>query len=420
MRRRSLFVGALITLVVAGFQAPPAIAQPPIDDSVDIRVSSTGITTAPDTLPAGNATLNISTDDPEGTWLHLIRLNRGESLEDYLANLRTAYGDDDEAGLEARRAMAESVQLLGGAIVEDIPVTVDMVVMPGRHYLVDVQDATEPDLAERVRPVDVGWTAASLPSALANIGPDSRPAEVAVGSPHSGRHAAMQPPGVDTTDLDPLSTSTWEQRPEEPSTDARPSRQQIIEIAGDHGIVFSQQWEWKWEAGELVQSGEVQSSDAQTASSALITIADTPEGTRFQVTGQPTSGRPIVLMNWSGQHNEAILAPVRPGTTPEDLDRFFQSIGGGAQAEQVDSPFIGSGNGSAPISPGRIMTFTADYPPGEYAVISYVENLETGVMSSAEGTHALITIAPPVTQSLPEDSIVDSEESSVSTEVEPS
>ncbi|APU16833.1 MULTISPECIES: hypothetical protein [Actinoalloteichus] len=303
MRRRFLLVGALLMLAVTGIEVPPVAAQTASGHTADITVSPTGIT-APDTLPTGSVTLDVSTNDPDGAWLVLVRLNPDMPLETYLDNLRTAYGDDEEAALVARRSIAAGVQMLGGAILSDIPASVTTIVTPGVHYLVDIQDATEPDLAERVRPVRV------VPVRAEDV---------------------SQP----------------QQAP------------------------------------------------------ALLTMVDTEDGPRFRVPERLVANRPIIMLNRGDQPYEAILAPVRPGTTPEDLDEFFGSLDDSRPA-QTQPPFIGDGTGSSPLSPDRLMTFEAELPPGDYAIISWVADLATGRISSALGLHALVTIVDPAAEAAAE------------------
>lgn len=99
---------------------------------------------------------------------------------------------------------------------------------------------------------------------------------------------------------------------------------------------------------------------------------------------------PVRVVNHSGQHNEAMLMPVRPGTTLADLDTFFTEVDAGRYP--ATSPFTGGPTGVVPLSPGRSATLDTDLPAGEYALVTWVRDLATGTMFAARGMRALITV----------------------------
>jgi hypothetical protein len=104
----------------------------------------------------------------------------------------------------------------------------------------------------------------------------------------------------------------------------------------------------------------------------------------FVAPRQLTAGANVRVTNLSRQLNEAMLIPVRPGTTLGDLDSFFSGAGG--------SPFTGGPSGVVPMSPGRSAVFSAELPVGEYALVTFVRDLRTGAMLAAEGMRALVAI----------------------------
>ncbi|MFJ8011751.1 hypothetical protein [Streptomyces sp. NPDC096339] len=99
---------------------------------------------------------------------------------------------------------------------------------------------------------------------------------------------------------------------------------------------------------------------------------------------------PVQVVNRSRQHNEAMLMPVRPGTTLADLDAFFADVDAGRRPS--GSPFTGGPTGVVPLSPGRSAVLTTDLPPGEYALVTWVRDLRTGSMFAARGMRMLITV----------------------------
>ncbi|SMD13706.1 hypothetical protein [Kibdelosporangium aridum] len=93
---------------------------------------------------------------------------------------------------------------------------------------------------------------------------------------------------------------------------------------------------------------------------------------------------PVRVVNLSRQHNEAMLMPVRPGTTLADLDAFFTGVG--------PYPFTGGPTGVVPMTPGRSAILSTTLPPGEYALVTWVYDLRTGKMFAAQGMRSLIAV----------------------------
>ncbi|MBG0827097.1 hypothetical protein HS041_04890 [Planomonospora sp. ID67723] len=122
----------------------------------------------------------------------------------------------------------------------------------------------------------------------------------------------------------------------------------------------------------------------RTPSSPPEVITATDSG--FVAPRQITSGSPVLVVNRSSQFNEAMLMPVRPGTTLADLDAFFSGTGG--------YPFTERPTGVVPMSPSRAALMTAALPPGEYALVTWVRNLRTGRMFAQEGMRELVNIIP--------------------------
>ncbi|MDD9375772.1 hypothetical protein M8Z33_03600 [Streptomyces sp. ZAF1911] len=122
----------------------------------------------------------------------------------------------------------------------------------------------------------------------------------------------------------------------------------------------------------------------QVRPSARITLTDG----RFDAPAALTG--PVLVVNRSRQHNEAMLMPVRPGTSLADLDVFFTAVDAGRRP--TGSPFTGGPTGVVPLSPGRSVTLSAELPPGNYALVTWVRDLRTGRMFAAQGMRALIRV----------------------------
>ncbi|MEU0631191.1 hypothetical protein [Streptomyces sp. NPDC005989] len=99
---------------------------------------------------------------------------------------------------------------------------------------------------------------------------------------------------------------------------------------------------------------------------------------------------PVRVVNRSRQHNEAMLMPVRPGTTLADLDSFFGAVDAGH--DPGGSPFTGGPTGVVPLSPGRSAVLRTELPSGTYALVSWVRDLDSGRMFAARGMRALVTV----------------------------
>ncbi|MEU7897356.1 hypothetical protein AB0B45_31390 [Nonomuraea sp. NPDC049152] len=110
---------------------------------------------------------------------------------------------------------------------------------------------------------------------------------------------------------------------------------------------------------------------------------------RFAAPAVINSGQPVRVINRSRQFNEAILMPVRPGTTREQVGAFFTEMNEGGQAPY---PFTGGPVGMVPMSPGRSAVMAADLAPGTYALVTWLPDYRTGRGHAAQGMHEIITV----------------------------
>ncbi len=122
---------------------------------------------------------------------------------------------------------------------------------------------------------------------------------------------------------------------------------------------------------------------------AFVGMSRTPSGPRFHVAPRLRAGAPILLTNRMRQVNEAIFVPVRPGTTRDDLQEFWDAAESG---EWIEPPFAGDPVGTPPLSHGTSVILQAPLEPGEYALITWVTDLTDGRPLGAKGLHALVTV----------------------------
>ncbi|WP_017596478.1 hypothetical protein [Nocardiopsis potens] len=129
----------------------------------DIRADAAGIA-APDTVEPGAATFRIRSEDPEGAWLGLVRLVDGVSLEQYLDDLKRAYGYGPEAIAASRVLDGQGIMLGGAAVTGDVPVSYTQLLSPGTYHFIDYKRILGDGPAAKVHSFTVGTGPASMGS----------------------------------------------------------------------------------------------------------------------------------------------------------------------------------------------------------------------------------------------------------------
>lgn len=122
----------------------------------------------------------------------------------------------------------------------------------------------------------------------------------------------------------------------------------------------------------------------------MIRMVETPDGPRFQAPHTISAGSSLLVSNLSGQVDEAIFVPVRPGTEEKDVQRFFEAVDRGEWPP--DSPLAGLPRGMPVLSEGRAAVIEPGLAPGEYALVTWMIDLESGTMRAASGMHQLVTV----------------------------
>jgi hypothetical protein len=263
-----------LLLIAAAILTSPVASQP----EVAITVTPAGFR-APQEIHGSTVTLTVTSQDPQGAWLGMVRLRPDVPLAAYVRDVQMAFSDDPATSVAGGRAVTREATMLGGVAVAGVPASVTITAEPGTYYLVDFRDVREPDFADRIRQVRV------------TAGPGATP-----------------------------------------------------DVSADIVIL---------DGGYLAP-------------------ATLPAGRHVRVT------------NLSAQFNEAMLIPVRPGTTLGDLDAFFARTG--------PTPFTGGPTGVVPMSPWRSAVFRADLSSGEYALVTWIRDLRSGDRLAAEGMRRLVSI----------------------------
>jgi hypothetical protein len=85
------------------------------------------------------------------------------------------------------------------------------------------------------------------------------------------------------------------------------------------------------------------------------------------------------------------LQPVKPGTTDEDVQDFFDAILNGKN--NVPPPFAaGPTGGNDVVSPGFGLQVTYDLPAGRYVLLCFVADEQTGIPHAFMGMHRVIVL----------------------------
>lgn len=110
---------------------------------------------------------------------------------------------------------------------------------------------------------------------------------------------------------------------------------------------------------------------------------------RFQVSSTHWSKKgTFTWVNTSDTLHFAILQPVKPGTTDEQVQKYFES---GSQAEP-DFLVQGPGGGADVVSPGRSEQISYDLPKGTYVLLCFVADDKTGMPHALMGMHKVVTL----------------------------
>lgn len=124
-----------------------------------------------------------------------------------------------------------------------------------------------------------------------------------------------------------------------------------------------------------------QDSDLHSALTAQATSAD-----RFVAPRNWPHEGTYTFENVSDTLHMMIIAPVKPGTTDEDITEFFNGT-------SKNVPLIpGPSGGNDVTSPGVHLQVTYDLPPGTYVLLCFIADDKTGMPHAAMGMHEVVTL----------------------------
>jgi len=99
----------------------------------------------------------------------------------------------------------------------------------------------------------------------------------------------------------------------------------------------------------------------------------------------------VLVRNMASQPHELILNTVVPGTTNEDLRRFF---GPRQPGDEPPNPLLPGGDmgGLLALSPGQSVILHLDLPPADYAMLSFLPDPQTGQNSVRDGMAKVVRL----------------------------
>jgi len=101
----------------------------------------------------------------------------------------------------------------------------------------------------------------------------------------------------------------------------------------------------------------------------------------------PASGT-ITVRNTSDTLHFMSVSPVKPGTTDDDIQHFFQSNDQGEPPFALDGPSIEMGV----LSPGGHADITYTLPAGTYVLECFIPDDQTGMPHAVMGMHKVVTL----------------------------
>lgn len=123
---------------------------------------------------------------------------------------------------------------------------------------------------------------------------------------------------------------------------------------------------------------------------AAIVHHDGDAGAEFAVLGEPPARGCLTVVNTTATPQEAMLVPVVPGTTEEDVRAYFDALREGR--EPPVQPMLGRPVGMAPLGAGRRAVLHTEFAPGPHALFSFTVDHGTGVNHALQGMSRLVDL----------------------------
>jgi len=126
----------------------------------------------------------------------------------------------------------------------------------------------------------------------------------------------------------------------------------------------------------------------QVAATCVMTLGR--DEAAFRMPATLPAGSALRVVNAMSQLSEAVFMPVRPGTTRQQMQEFFNAADRGDFS--VPPPFIGGPVGLPALGPGRTTVLRVALRPGDYTLVTWYPNFDDGTMLAAQGQFAMVRI----------------------------
>jgi hypothetical protein len=328
---------AAIALTTAGsvVTAGPASAAP-LGYTVAVHGSAQGLTITNGQVRAGLVTFLVDTTNDQGSDVAMFSPAPGKTVDNVLADLRDEFSDDPQTAAQGTRELVNDARIFGLAgVVKGTPVTVTEQLAAGTYYLFDVN------------PVFAG--AAPTLTTLQVSGAPSGVPRPGISFPLSG----LLPFAL----LHSLI----------PGLPAIPILGAVFPVTGTVSL-----------PGVLARGGLF-----TRHATVKLTSDDRFDGPDVL----PAAGS-ITVRNVSDTIHFMDVSPVKPGTTDDDIQRFFQSDNRDQPPFALDGPSIEMGV----LSPGGRADIGYNLPAGTYVLECFVSDDQTGMPHALMGMHKVVTL----------------------------
>ena len=335
--RRLGVVLAAVLLLAAGPFAAVASAQ---TDDASLRLASTpvlnvNLTTqgfvlpGPNPRPAGLTTFHVTTQDRTGHYWATFNLKNGVTFAQVSQWFHDGELPDLSIAVPALHNLYTNVDFTGGVAVYPTS-PIDLTIPLKRNIVTYITDTVLPDFGG-----GGSAAAAKLPLAVRAVG---QAADRALKQGTRAAAAADEPPSP-------------------------------------FGFLFTT---------------DTTNITVPPAFSAALEAVDVNGRAKLVPVGQFKGNGAFLFRNDATLPQEAQFEKVDPGTIDADVQRFYDSLRN--HTGGVPYPFRGEPGGVLLLSKGNMVIMGGNFPPGQYCILSFPTDWDTGVKQAFEGVHKVVTL----------------------------
>ena len=345
--RRLGIVLAAVLLLAAGPFAAVASAQ--TDDTslrlaptpvLDVNLTTQGfVLPGPNPRPAGLTTFHVTTQDRTGHYWATFNLKNGVTFEQVSQWFHDGELPDLSIAVPALHNLYTNVDFTGGVAVYPTS-PIDLTIPLKRNIVTYITDTVLPDFGG-------GGSAAAANADAPNSAAAKLPLAVRAVGQAADRALKQAPKAVAATDEPP----------------------------SPFGFLFTT---------------DTTNITRPPAFSAVLEAVDVNGRAKLYPAGQFKGNGAFLFRNDATLPQEAQFEKIDPGTTDADVQRFYDSLlnhtGG------VPYPFRGEPGGVLLLSKGNMVIMGANFPAGQYCILSFPTDWDTGIKQAFEGVHKVVTL----------------------------